>query len=256
MPMNNRMTRLLNKIERRLGTKMLNLPQEICKDTWAHEVIEGDTLDTFSRYFPHKMIYILNKGNKKNGYYIIDEDICKSVEILGAGDIDWHEFSSKSPAYQYGGGFGTFDMLSTSYDAEDIMMTQMIADHTSLFANGIYVSYIPPNRVKLNAIIQNDIIDFMQTIPINLFVKHPTNLMTIAPTKMELFEKLAIVDVAAYLFNELKYYDGVDTVFASTDLKLSDLENKANTRDEIVEKLNESYVSAANFNQPVMMTIN
>lgn len=256
MPMANKMTNLLNKIERRIGTKALNLPDYIAKDTWANEVIANDTLDTFSRYFPHKMLYLLNKHNKKNGYYIIDEDICKSVEIIGVGDIDWHEFSSKSPAYQYGGGIGTFDMLSASYDAEDIMMTQMIADHTSLFANGIYVEYIPPNRVKLNAVIAADTIDFMQTIPIALFVKHATNLKTIPPTKMELFEKLATADVAAYLYESLKYYDGVDTVFASTDLKLDELRAKGEMRDEIVQKLEESYVSAANDNQPIMYTIN
>ena len=256
MPMANRMTNLLNKIERRLGTKMLNLPDAISKDVWANEVIAVDTLDTFSRYFPHKMLYLLSKHNKKNGYYIIDEDICKSIDIIGAGDIDWHEFSSKSPAYQFGGGFGTFDMLSTSYDAEDIMMTQMIADHVSLFSNGIYVEYIPPNRIKLNAIIENDVIDFMQAIPIALFVKHAPNLMTIAPTKMEFLEKLATADVASFLYENLKYYDGLDTVFASTDLKLDELRSKGEAREEIVQKLEETYVSAANTNQPIMYTIN
>ncbi len=256
MPMANRMTSLLNKIERRIGTKSLNLPDNLCKDVWAKEVIAEDTLYTFSRFFPHKMIYVLNKTNKKNGYYIIDEDVCNSIDIIGAGDIDWHEFSSKSPAYQYGGGFGTFDMLSSSYDAEDIMMTQMIADHTSLFSNGIYVEYCPPNRIKLNSVIENDTIDFMQAIPIALFVKHSTNLMTIAPTKMELFERLAIADVCKFLYETLKYYDGVETVFATTDLKLSDLQDKGNMRDDIVQKMEETYVSAANTNQPIMYTIN
>jgi len=49
-----KMTRLLNKIERRLGTKMLNLPEHLTKDQWA-EVIREDTLVTFSRYFPNKI---------------------------------------------------------------------------------------------------------------------------------------------------------------------------------------------------------
>ena len=256
MPMSNSMTTLLNKIERRLGTLPLNLPNKISKDKWAN-VIKEDTLETYSRYFPHKIIYPLSKHNKKNGYYIIDEGtINKYVKILGAGDIDWHEFSSKSPAYQYGGGFGTFDMLSSSYDAEDIMMTQMIADHVSLFSNGIYVSYEPPNRIRLNAIIENDVIDFMQVIPINLYVQHPTNLMTIAPTKMEMFEDLAKADVATFLYNYLKYYDGLDTVFASTNLKLDDIQREAEKREMIVQNLKDSYVSPSNTNQPIMYTIN
>ena len=38
----NDMTDLLNKIERRIGTKMLHLPDNLSKDTWV-EVIDGDT---------------------------------------------------------------------------------------------------------------------------------------------------------------------------------------------------------------------
>ena len=51
--MMNKMELLLSKIERRLGTKPLNLPDEINKDHWAKDVIVPDTICTFSRYFPH-----------------------------------------------------------------------------------------------------------------------------------------------------------------------------------------------------------
>ena len=125
-----------------------------------------------------------------------------------------------------------------------------------LFSNGIYVSYEPPNRIRLNAIIENDVIDFMQVIPINLYVQHPTNLMTIAPTKMEMFEDLAKADVATFLYNYLKYYDGLDTVFASTNLKLDDIQREAEKREMVVQNLKDSYVSPSNTNQPIMYTIN
>ena len=73
---------------------------------------------------------------------------------------------------------------------------------------------------------------------------------------METFEELAIADVASYLYENLKYYDGVETVFAGTDMKISDLQNKAERRQDIVDKLKESYVSPANKNQPIMYCIN
>lgn len=256
MPMNNRMSDLLDKIERRIGTRPLHLPENLTKDKWV-KVIDKDSLTTFSRFFPHKIRYLLTPDKKKTtNTYVIDEDLCSSVEILGAGDIDWHEFSAKAPAYQYGGGWGTFDLLSSSYDAEDIMMTQMIADHVSIFSNGIYVEYIPPNMVKLTGIIEHSMLNFMTVIPINLFVKHSTNLMTIEPTKMETFEDLAIADVANFLYEELKYYDGIETVFAGTDMKIGDLQNKADRRADIIQYLKESYVSPANKNQPIMYCIN
>jgi hypothetical protein len=45
-------------------------------------------------------------------------------------------------------------------------------------------------------------------------------------------------------------------VFANVDLKLSSLEEKARDRQAVVEYMEQNYVSAANRNQPVMLTIN
>ena len=39
------------------------------------------------------------------------------------------------------------------------------------------------------------------------------------------------------------------------DLKINELEGKASKRDEIVQRLDESHVSAANAHQPMIFTI-
>ena len=66
----NNMTLLLEKIEWRLGTQQLNLPDHLGKDKWA-DIIIKDTLVTFSRYYPHQVRYILHQGVTpyKNGWY-------------------------------------------------------------------------------------------------------------------------------------------------------------------------------------------
>ena len=79
--------------------------------------------------------------------------------------------------------------------------------------------------------------------------------MTIEPTKMETFEQLAQADVATYLFEYLKHYDGIETVYANIDLKLSSLESQAQRRMEIIEFLRDNYVNPANTNQPIMYTV-
>ena len=73
----NKMNILLNKIERRLGTKPLMVPGVISKDHWVDEVIIPDTLMTFSRYFPHMVRIEIDARpeNKKNGYYLIDTNL-------------------------------------------------------------------------------------------------------------------------------------------------------------------------------------
>lgn len=253
--MANSMTLLLNKIERRLGTQQLNLPDYMSKNVWAKEVICNDTLDTFSRYLPNKMPYVLGPENKKNDYYLIDESICNNVQILGVGDIDWHAWSAHYPGLLYG-GVNSYDMMTSGVDFETFTDIQMMADHVSAFSNGIYLEFVPPNKIKLNIIISSSFLTNYQTIPINLFVKHADNLKTIPPTQMELFERLAISDVATFLYEQLKMYDNLETTYSNIDLKLSSLEEKSRDRQQIIEYLESNYVSAANRNQPILLTIN
>jgi len=255
MPMMNRMTDLLNKLEHRLGADVMGLPKEFQKDYWARKVIAKETLDTFSRFFPHKMKYVLGPENKKNDYYLIDESICEQVDILGAGDIDWHKWSTHFPGLLYG-GVNSYDMMTSGIDYEGMVDVQMMADHVSLFSNGIYVDFEPPNRIYLRIVIASSFLTNFQRIPIHLFVKHPLNLKTIEPTKMETFEELALADVATYLYEKLKMYDQMETAFTNVDLKLASLEEKARSRADIVEKLRNSYVSAANKAMPIMITVN
>lgn len=104
----NNMSALINKIERRLGTKPLNLPEEISKDKWAN-VVETDTLITFSRYLPRQWNYMIDPKShpKKDGYYLIDEEqIGPGVQILGIRDISWQDFTQDSLTYQQNMGLG------------------------------------------------------------------------------------------------------------------------------------------------------
>ena len=250
------MNNLLNKIERRLGTRQLNLPDYLSKDKWAEEVISNETLDTFSRYFPNSIHIVLDLSQRnKEGYYLLDNYVPDSVEIIGVRDIDWALFSRDSLRLQEAQGYGTYDFMTNNYGMDDIALLQMRADHMSLFNNQIFVEYKPPNMIKLTTVTGTDVTRGMQSFPIELLIKHANNLMTIPPTMMETFEALAEADVANFLYENLKYYDGLETVYANIDMKISDLENKSSRREEIVQKLEESYVSAANAHQPLMFTV-
>ena len=73
---------------------------------------------------------------------------------------------------------------------------------------------------------------------------------------MEVFEELALADVATYLYEKLKMYDQMETAFTTSDLKLASLEQKASRRDDIIERLRNNYVSAANSAAPIFLTVN
>ena len=70
---------------------------------------------------------------------------------------------------------------------------------------------------------------------------------------MTTFEKLAMCDVATMLYNNLKYYDGMDTGFGNLDLKLDLLQDYANKREDVIEKLDAEHTSTANENQPCII---
>ena len=256
MAINNNMSKLLDKIERRLGTKPLNLPERLQKERWA-EIIDKETLETFSRYFPHAIQVEINQvAVKKGRYWLIDEDkIGKDVEILGVRDIDWTEPQISSLYGSYGTSYGISDWFCQPMCLEDMVALQFAADNTSLFNSGIYIDFEYPNKIILNSALGYDITKQLNSFFVILFIKHNKSLTTIAPTKMETFEALAKADVANFLYQELKHFDGLETVFANIDIKLDDLRSEADKRDEIIDKLENSYVSFNNKNQPMIFTI-
>jgi hypothetical protein len=253
----NNMTNLVNKIERKLELVGLQLPEEIGKDKWA-DVIMQDSIPTFSRYFPHKIEIILDETNRslrEPHTYIIDETLIPgNAGVLGFRDINWANLINNSTAssLQYG-VYGAYDGYSM-VDFEDFAMLQMQADTMSLYNAGIYPEFIEPNKIRLKGSINNDIGQALRSFPIEIFVQHP-NLQTIAPTKMEMFERLAKDDVAIFLNGVLKYYDGINTIFGGeVDLKLDRIQEAMQDRDNVVDTLEAQYVSFGNKNQPMIIS--
>ena len=249
----NQMALLLNKIERRLGLSVLPLPDAIAKNTW-HTVIEEDTIPTFSRFFPYKITIVIDNTCEKDGYYFIDKDIPEGCKIIGVKDVDWQSYRCDPRYEQYGIGFSNYDFMGYSYGPDDIALTQVSADYTSLFNLGVYPEFEYPNKIKLVSV-NNTPISRYRPFPLQVFIEHPANLMTISPTMMETFEKLAQADVATMLYQQLKYYDGAETVYANLDLKLDDLRSWSEKREDIVRELDDAHVSTANEFGSLIMTV-
>ncbi len=258
MAHSNDMTSLLNKIERRLGLVPLapNLPKEFNKEAWA-EVIKDDTLVTFSRYFPKKFPYVVNEKTTicKNNRYYLNDDILGDTKVLGIIDLDWSDFGSDNLSLSQMAGYGYY--MPSYYGSSTLLTDQIIgqqlnADVNSLFNNGIYIEYFDPNQFELRGI-GNLNLNFKQ-FKVNLLVEHK-NLSTISPTKMEVFEDLAVADVSNFLFRNLRYYDGLETIYVNIDLKLNELETEGNKRNEVIENIKNSYVSASNDTIPYIMTV-
>lgn len=258
MAFSNNMTILLEKVERRLGVRNMNLPDELGKDAWV-KIIEQDSLSTFSRYFPHKFRIDLDGSDicptDRTAYIIDEEKIPGDMSIIGIKDIGWKHLlnNNRASSLQYG-VYGAYDGYNiTSF--EDFAMTQMAADSASLFNNGIYLEFEPPNKVRLEGAISQNLGNSLGTFPIEVLLKHPLNLQTIHPTKMETFERLVRDDIAVFLHGELKFYDDLPTIFGgNVELHLEKIEEAASDREQVIDILETSYVSAANTNQALIIS--
>lgn len=262
MALANDMSALLNKISNRLGLLPLlpHLPEELAKDKWAN-VIKDDTMVTFSRYYPNRFPLVVNDENcykkKENGtvYYYIKDEILDGLKLLGVMDIDWMDNTTNNSslgATSLGGGYYYPSFACPEATFESVLSLQMNADMSSLYNRGLYIDFQYPNRFSLKGM-GNTNYD-LSSFTIVLLIEH-CSLATISPTKMEIFEKLAQADIARFLYMNLRYYDGFETAYINIDLKLSELNDEANKRENIEEEIKNSYVSTSNDNIPYIWTV-
>ena len=251
----NSMTDLLDKIENRLGMVMIPLPEKISKPHWD-KIIIRDSLTTYSRYYPHKMtVYVDTRMKTKGGWYIVNHFLPKGVKLISIGDIDWGQFGHYAGGEQ-SMGYGAYDFLANNFTLDDVGLMQMRADHISIFNNTIFVKVERPNKVRFQTINNRDITRYLTVIPLEVTVKHFSDLSTMSTGMMEEFEHLACCDVAIYLYNQLKFFDQLPTVFgANVDLKLDALQDWSNQRESIVDKLASNSVSAGNVNQRFILSV-
>ena len=253
----NNISKLVDKIEWRLGLIPLtkHLPEEFNKDAWA-KIIKEDSLLTYSRYCPRRFSFKVNKhtAHKEHGWYYIDEDYVGNQPILGIGDVDWTMFGNRSMGLAQTFGYGVADAgIAQNFTISDIIGLKNRADFASIFSNQIIPEFEPPNKFRLVASGDDDV--EIGDFNIILYLKHLDSLVSIPATAMEKFEQLAQADVANFLMNNLKYWDGLETVFSTLDIKLSYLEQEAGKRDNVIDYLEQNYVSAANKGIPLIMTI-
>ena len=249
----NRMTTLLNKIERRLGAAILPLPKNVGKSMW-HEIIEEDTLPTFSRFFPLGITTIIDNTCMKDGYYFVDKDLPDGAKIIGVQDVDWEAYRVSSEFDRYAVNFDSLNFVARDYSLEDVAFQQVGTDLMSLFNLGIYPEFIAPNKVKLVSVSGSTVSKYM-SFPLKVLLEHPANLMTISPTMMETFERLAQADIATMLYQNLKFYDGFDTTYAQLDLHLDTIQEWYNKREDIIRELDEAHTTTANEAQPAIITV-
>ena len=151
-----------------------------------------------------------------------------------------------------GGGYYYPSFACPSATFDSILALQTNADFASLYNRGLYIDFEYPNRFAIKGL-GNTNYD-LKSFTVILLVEH-SSLNTISPTKMETFEGLAQADIARFLWMNLRYYDNLETIYVNIDIKLSELQEEASKRDQIIDDIKNAYVSPANDNIPYIWTV-
>lgn len=253
-------TTLFNKLKLNLALDMLP------KESWSMEILEQileiETLPTFSNYFPHVVSDVIVKTTednrvegRENVYYLYDEDnnyFGKEVLILGIMQLDTIVNRNRNTTYTgYDAMYGGF-----GGGLETMLMNVAMSGITSLLQSGSInrtYEYLPPNMVKIfsNVAYSNGLT--AGTYYADVMCTHSKNLSSIPHTKLDFFYKLFESDVKSVLYERLKHFEGLETAYGTTSLKIDAWQDSDKSRrNDIIQEMKSTYLLD---NQPKVIAL-
>lgn len=261
----NNISRIIKKISNRLGLEIMmdKFPENIDKYKWV-EIIQNEVIELYSRYYPHKINYKFNPVsdyNPKNKLYTINKEFISksdikilSVKGLGESYKQTGLFPSGLVYDRYNGGDVGCCYDSMSRVDSFINLSQTMTER-SYFKDPMIVEFYPPNSFRITNVDYSDLLSNRAPFDIELLVVHPKSLFTLSQTQLTLFEDLCTCKIAEFLYGHLKYYEGIESGYQTIDLKLDTIQDWMNKTEDILNIINESYVSMTNKNESLFYII-
>ena len=182
--------------------------------------LDEETLPTLSIYLPWLYDFEVDISRdqipNREGVYILNTG---SERLLGVNRVR-----------EGVGAFGQFP-----YDASlfgDTLDRQLVADRQSATEICLTFDFRAPNIIEI----------FPKGLQYSsIFVEcklvHPTHLRTIPPTAREILRELFLADLAADVLSVRQYFQNLQSPFGELNLNLDRLQQQADKRQEIIEKL-------------------
>ena len=238
-------TDLLKKIKRRLGVRVLKLS---LTDEELLDIITGETLDTFSIYVPYVFKDFITKKDRVPGTvnsYFLDDCLKRhhDVQCIGIYDVNLGDGTSLREAAMLGIYEGSsvpvprHSQYLGGFSLENAMLSGALADITSAFEFAREVFFFEaPNRITIT---RHEVDDIAQ---VTFQAKHPKDLSTIAITYEEEFFKLAMLNIKIALYNEMKYYNEMDTTFGGARLMIDEWSSAEENRESLLKEWDDKYI--------------
>ena len=227
-------TTLMQLIRNHTGIYSIKLPLTL--EELYDQVIKIDTIPTFSTYFPliKQLPVDLNQIRVANDRESFSSDVSDIYEIpeifppesgrfiIGIEKITWFN-DLRYQALQ-----STYETIE-SYQA--LAVAQGAANLASTIEPPFVTDFIPPNRFRVsNGCYYKD------RVVLHIEVSYSPELFDLPETKRGAFYKLALLDVKRFLFNNLKYWNTVNTAVANMNLMIEDWQSAEADREQLLEK--------------------
>lgn len=230
---------VVRRIKRTIGLYGIALPVEDL-DQLILDILEDTTLPVFSIYMPAQEMIPIDttimkvpdhSRGQSSDLYIIPDQLLVGKELLYILDVKYDE------------NFLARNYAPTSFSSDnesDLLEELMIANAAVPIYNSAIESltfhYEHPRKLYIfNSLVSTKLM-------VTMGFTHDTSFQSIPPTAVESFFKLAVLDVKEGLYNTVKHYNEIETVFGRVDLKLDDWANAKQEREELIKEWDDTYL--------------
>ena len=230
---------LIKMIKMHCGIYSIKLPfsdKELFDD-----IIIGDTLDTFSNYYPRVFTFTceLNQLRVKNARNSTSSDYSDVYEFpnIEAFDGSSHILGiQKITPYNDLRYEATVQSYETIESFQALAVAQGIANLSSVMEAPMYFEYLGGRRFRVT-----NGTYYKNRVVIYINMSYNEELFDIPPGYRNSFSALAELDIRRNIFNNLKYWEELNTAVGSYRLRVEDFQNAEDQRNELLDQWNESH---------------
>jgi len=232
------MSKCISSIKMQLGLYTITLPFKhddgslVPAENVIFDVIRLTTIPEFSQFYPWTRecevnIADMKQLDAKQNIYVLPP-LLTLTPIMSVVSVSM-------PQHNYRGTFGDIaPAYGINRSMQGVATSQLYMMAAGQMRAEPTFEYLGQNKIRLYG--------WPKTIVnIKVAAEHEPNGETIPDGCYDSFNELATLDVKAFLYNNLKRYDGIASAYGEIKLKTEDWQSAESDRKELLEKWRDTY---------------
>mgnify|MGYP007025961792 CR=1 FL=1 len=229
-------SQLMTRLKMDLGIYVVPLPFENSEKA-LNDVITTKTLPVFSQFVPRRWEEDISINDLKQIDSTVDVSTYELPKHLFFTPIISIMRCEPINTMFNGAYYSGTPILSGTTDLfEDMLLGSATYDVMSAIAPPFSYDFIRPNKLRIY-----NMTCYLDKIRLIIGYQHADNLSTIPVDAEQSFYDLALLDMKIFLYNNLKYYDEINTAYGNIKLRIEDWSNAESQREDLLQKWSEVY---------------